>query len=143
MSSERSEFIYEVFKDFVDPSWRILEIGSGTGRHVNYLNERGYNVVGIDKLNGTAIEDVPETKYDVIYTMSTLFLIPPENDWVFEKIARMATKYIITVEGETSANNGLYGRNYKLVFEPFGFREVYAQDNVFNQYGVLRVLKHE
>lgn len=142
----RSEFLYEVFKDFIDPSLTVLEIGCGDGRNVDYLKKRGYNVVGIDKLHGTSIEEVEEKLYDVIFTMSTLFQIPPENAWVFEKIARMANKYIITIEGETThlkEGDNLFGRNYTDVFYPFGFREVMREKNVFNEFGVLRVLKNE
>jgi hypothetical protein len=73
--------------------------------------------------------------------MSTFFLIPPENNWVFEKIARMAQKYIITFEGETGDGYKLWGRNYTDVFKPFGFQELYYQTDIFNEYGVLRVLK--
>jgi hypothetical protein len=143
----RSKFLLEVFKDFVDPADTILEIGEGDGRNVKYLKKHGYlDVEGVDKLKGTPIEKIEPKSYDVIFTMSTLFLIPPENNWVFEKIAKMAKKYIITIEGEvTDYRRDLWGRNYKEVFQPFGFYEVLCQDkDVFNEYGVLRVLKrHE
>lgn len=139
----RSEFLLEVFKDFIDPSWSILEIGAGDFRNVDYLASHGYSFVdGIDKNNGELIETFePKEPYDVIFSMSCFFLIPPENNWVFEKIAKMAKKYIITIEGETTASNGVYGRNYTEVFKPFGFEEVLFQKDVFNQYGVLRILK--
>lgn len=137
---ERSEFISDLFNEWVDPEWSVLEIGMGTGRHVEHLKSKGYNVEGIDKEQGTAIEDVEPKEYDVIYTMSCLFLIPPENDWVFEKIAKMAKRYIITVEGETTATNGVFGRDYSRVFAPFGFIQVYHQE-VFNKYGHARILK--
>ena len=130
----------DVFRDWVDPVNSVLEIGCGDGRNVDYLNENGYLAVGIDKNLGTAIEDVPEDKYDVIYTMSCLFLIPPEKDWVFPKIARMARKYIITIEGEAGDGHKLWARDYAIMFP--GFEQVYYQNNVFNEYGVLRVLKN-
>jgi len=138
----RSEFLGEVFEVYIPYDWSILEIGAGDYRNINYLKEKGYtNIEGIDKKDGTAIEDVPEKQYDVIYTMSTLFLIPPENNWVFEKIANMAKKMIITVEGETTSSNGVFGRDYHEVFMPYGFKQIDHQENVFNKYGVLRVLK--
>jgi hypothetical protein len=141
---DRSEFLYSIVNQFADKSDSILEIGEGDGRNVEYLKDKGYNVIGIDKLNGTAIEDVPINEYDVVYTMSTLFLIPPENNWVFEKISKMAKKYIITIEGETTdTRRDVWGRNYTEIFEQFGFDEVYHLYNVFNEYGVLRILKRK
>jgi hypothetical protein len=137
----RSEFLFDVFTDLVDKEWSVLEIGQGDGRNVRFLNERGYHAEGIDKNDGNPIETFPEKEYDVIYSMATFFLIPPENNWVFEKIARMAKKFIITIEGETSADNGVWGRNYAEMFKPFGFEQIYQQTNVFNQYGVLRIMK--
>ena len=139
---KRSEFLVEVFKDYIDKDWSILEIGCGDGRNIKYLKEAGWkNVEGIDKLQGTSIEDIEPKEYDVIFTMSCLFLIPPESNWVFEKIAKMAKKYLITFEGETGIENKLWGRNYYEIFKPFGFEEIEYQAPVFNEYGVMRVLK--
>lgn len=139
----RSEYLLRLFQQHVKPEDRILEIGCGDNRNVNYLKENGYpHVEGIDKLQGTPIELVDPKEYDVIFTMSTLFLIPPENDWVFKKIAGMAKKTIITVEGETTDwTRDVYGRNYADVFRDFGFEQVAVESPVFNQYGVARVLK--
>lgn len=140
--SYRSEYLLDLIKAVAEPTETILEIGEGDGRNVNFLKEKGYpHVEGIDKLNGTPIELVEPKEYDVIYTMSTLFLIPPENEWVFEKIANMAKKYIITIEGEKTATNGVFGRDYSRVFAPFGYTQIYQEDRVFNKYGVARILK--
>lgn len=141
----RSDFLVEVFEDWIDKNDTVLEIGSGDGRNIRALKSSGYTyVVGIDKKDGAAIEDVDEKPYDTIFTMSTLFLIPPENEWVFKKIARMAKKYIVTIEGETTSDrHGVWGRDYSEVFCPLGFRELYVQRDVFNEYGVLRVLKKD
>ena len=140
---ERSKFIVDIFEKYVDKNDTILEIGHGDGRNLDFLVRAGYeNVDGIDKAHGTSIEDMKPKQYDVIFSASTFFLIPPDNNWVFEKIAKMAKKYIITVEGETtSTGNSVYGRNYTQVFKPYGFKEVYQQYDVFNIYGVLRVLE--
>jgi hypothetical protein len=137
----RSEYLLELLNIYVEKDDSILEIGSGDGRNVEFLKANGYtNVTGIDKKSGTPIEAVPRDHYDVIFTMSTLFLIPPENDWVFEKIAGMARKWIITIEGETSAGP-LVGRDYSEVFAPFGFYEKHKEEAVFNEFGVCRILK--
>lgn len=142
----RSEYLLGLFTQFVEPDWSILEIGSGDDRNVSYLQANGFpNVEGIDKLKGTAIEDIEPKEYDVIFTMSTLFLVPPENNWVFEKIAKMAKRFIVTIEGESTYNaHHVIGRNYTEVFRPFGFIEVAKEEEVFNKYGITRILKrHE
>ena len=136
----RSGFLVDVFEEYVPKTATILEIGCGDGRNMKWLKAMGWKkVTGIDKLLGTAIEDVKPKVYDVVYTMSTLFLLP---DNMMEKVASMAKNTIITIEGETTdSSRNLIGRDYSKVFAPYGFSEVEHQDNVFNQYGVLRVMK--
>lgn len=135
----RSEYLLKVIQKYANKNSTILEIGCGDGRNVEFLKKHGYNVEGIDKKLGTAIEDVPEKEYDIVFTMSTLFLI--KDTKVFPKIARMARNYIITIEGETSVNDELVGRDYSAVFIKHGFNQVESETNVFNVYGVMRVLK--
>jgi hypothetical protein len=154
---ERSNFLIEVFKKHnILKDATVLEIGCGDRRNVRALQNAGWkNVDGIDKLEGTAIEDVPEKQYDVVFSMSCLFLIPPrevtkvdgfllmkENEEVWEKIARMSKEWLITVEGETSKDSiGVFGRDYSQIFGPLGFDQIKHQTDVFNKYGVLRVFK--
>jgi len=141
-SPERRGFVQQVFETFVDKDYSILEIGAGDNFNIDRLKSCGYNIEGIDKKDGTAIEDIEPKQYDVIFTASTLFLIPPENDWVFEKIAGMAKKMIITIEGETTdLSRDVFGRDYSKIFTPFGFIQTHWEDNIFNRYGVLRILK--
>jgi hypothetical protein len=138
----RSLFLVDVFEKYIPKDWSVLEVGCGDNRNIKHLKQAAWkHVTGIDKIYGSSIETVPEKHYDVIYTMSCLFLIPKENEWVFEKIARMADKYIITIEGETTTPPTLIGRDYTEIFKKFGFEEVEKQINVFNSTGVLRVLK--
>jgi hypothetical protein len=139
----RSKFLVEVFGDYVQKDDSILEIGSGDGRNLRFLKKAGYyDVSGCDTIHGSPFELVKERPYDVIYTMSTFFLFPKGSDWLFEKAARMAQKYIITIEGETTdLSRNLIGRDYNRIFSKLGFVQVEHQTDVFNQYGVLRVFK--
>ena len=137
----RSQLLVEVFEKYIPKDCSILEVGFGDGRNLHALRMAGYNSVeGIDKANGMSLEEVSPTPYDVIFSMSTLFLIPEANDFVFEKMANMAQKWIITIEGETTKGH-VIGRDYYTIFTNLGFEQVYAQAEVFNKFGVLRVFK--
>lgn len=137
---DRSKFLIEVFERHEIPrNASILEIGCGDGRNLIALGTAGWMAgTGIDKEHGSSIEDFPEQEFDVVFTMSCLFLIqePP-----YEKIANMAKKYLITIEGETSKGNGVIGRDYGEIFTKLGFEQVEHQEEVFNKFGVLRVFK--
>ena len=139
---ERTKKITELITKYCNKSDKILEIGCGNGRHVKHLCEIGYNVTGLDKNNADIASDIYEydwTEWDVIYTMSCLFLL--REYCIFEDIAKHC-KMIITVEGESSKGE-VIGRDYEEVFKPFGFKQLYMEENVFNKYGVARVLKYE
>lgn len=139
--NERSEILVEIFNDYVHKDDTILEIGCGDARNIGYLKRAGYeNAKGIDKIYGTEIERIPEEPIDVLFTMSTLFLLPKTSEWVFEKMARMAQKWIITLEGEVT-KGAVIGRDYNSIFSRLGFVQVEHQHPIFNQYGHLRVFK--
>lgn len=137
----RSEFLLTVVDKYAKKTDDVMEIGCGDGRNVSYLQQHGYRVLGIDKELGTSIEEFPEREYDVVFTMSCLFLLPEESEWVFEKIARMTKKYLITIEGETTKGNGVIGRDYGDIFTKLGMTQIEHQMDVFNKYGVMRVFK--
>ena len=137
---ERSKFLLKVIKRYATLDDTTLEIGCGDYRNVNYLKEHGYNVEGIDKIYGTSIQEFAPKEYDIIFTMSTLFLI--NDDSIFPKIANMAKKFIITIEGETTKEgNGVIGRDYNEIFSKLGFTQVESEKEVFNIFGVMRVFK--
>ena len=126
----------------------ILEIGCGTGRNLVALKKAGYKKVsGIEISEKTVgigrdhfpmyknipveigpaeqlIDDVPET--DVIYTVGLLMHIPPEHEGLFAKIAERARKVIMVIEGESlrATSEHAWNREYRSIFEAFGWREV-------------------
>lgn len=143
---DRSKYLLEVFeKHQIPKDASILEIGAGDWRNIDALRRAGYkNAIGIDKepqaevIPPMAIEDMPSREFDVIFTMSCLFLIPEPP---YEKIAQMAKKYLITIEGETTKGNGVIGRDYGEIFTKLGFEQIEHQEEVFNKFGVMRVFK--
>ncbi len=130
-----------MFERHIPKDYSILEIGHGDGRNLHYLRQAGYDhVEGIDKANGMSVEEVSPIPYDVVFSMSTLFLIPEGNEWVFEKIASMAQKYIVTIEGETTKGH-VIGRDYYTIFTNLGFEQIESEAEVFNKFGIMRVFK--
>jgi len=172
--NEVSETLGEVFTHYVGDDAAILEVGCGSGRHLAYLLENGYeNLTGIDinddafdvmadrypelAATGTfhtgAIEDVvptlPEGAFDVVYSVETLQHVHPEDEWVFEALARVTSDLLITAENEgNSPDRGrgskavsyvdnefpLYHRDWKAVFTDLGLaqliREPTARDTI-------------
>ncbi|AOW79630.1 hypothetical protein HTSR_0430 [Halodesulfurarchaeum formicicum] len=142
------------------PDPAILEVGSSAGRHLAGLLEAGYTDLTGVELNpeakpvmeetypelasqGTfhfeAIESVVsefvDDAFDVVYSVETLQHVHPDDDWVFEALARIAGDLIVTVENEGSAEEGesvnyindefpLYYRDWGAIFTAFGFEQV-------------------
>ncbi|UFJ42541.1 class I SAM-dependent methyltransferase [Brevibacillus humidisoli] len=152
---ERSRFLHQYIKKYVtDPNASILEPGCNVGRNLNYLYQAGYkdltgieiseNAVNLLKetypdlareaaIYNAPIEDVIATfktnQFDMVYAMAVLEHIHPDSDWIFAEMARIAKSYIITIEAESSVTERHFPRNYKLVFEPFGFQQIEEETN--------------
>jgi SAM-dependent methyltransferase len=162
--NEVSETLVNVLDHYVSDDARIIELGCGSGRHLAHLQSSGYgNLTGIDinadsfevmadhypRLadSGTfhtgALEDiVPEFEddaFDVVYSVETLQHIHPDDEWVFEEIARIAGDLLVIAENEgNSPERGradtdvsyveddfpLYHRNWKRVFSELGFAQL-------------------
>jgi len=123
--NEVSETLASVLSHYADDDAAILELGCGSGRHLEHLRERGYgNLAGID-INDTAFEvmaetyprlaetgsfttgaledvlpGVPDDEYDVVYAVETLQHIHPDEAWVFEAVARITDDLLVTAENE-------------------------------------------
>jgi SAM-dependent methyltransferase len=123
--NEVSETLCDVLGHYVTTDANILELGCGSGRHLDALREQGYtNLTGID-INETAfdvmadhypevaktgtfyagpIEDhltgFEDDAFDVVYSVETLQHIHPDDEWVFEEISRVTADLCITAENE-------------------------------------------
>ncbi len=120
-----SETLATVLSHYAHDDAAILEVGCGSGRHLEYLRNVGYeNFTGIDindesfdvmaeqypeleetgTFHASALEDIlPELStdaFDVVYSVETLQHIHPEDKWVFEELARVSADLLITAENE-------------------------------------------
>lgn len=128
---EASERVEAAIAERVPTSASILELGCSSGRHLAYLDERGYeNLAGIeineDALDVMAAEypglarrgeffadsiesvigSIDDDRYDVVFTVQTLQHIHPDAEWIFDSIRRIANRLIVTVEIEGTDVDG-------------------------------------
>ena len=123
--NEVSETLQDVLGHYVTDDAAILEVGCGSGRHLEGLRRAGYgNLTGIDinpesfdvlreqyprlaetgQFHTGAIEELvgefEDGAFDVVYTVETLQHIHPEDTWVFEELVRITGDLLITAENE-------------------------------------------
>lgn len=63
-------------------------------------------------------------KYDVLFSCAVMQHINPNMNNIFEGLASIAKNYIICVESENQCNAVHYPRNYRRIFEKYGFRQI-------------------
>ena len=93
----------------------IFEIGCNVGRNLSHLEDAGYNQLSGVDVNPRALDLVkiecclmlgaiekvlPQIvqPYGLVFTMAVLQHIPPENDEVFNHIARLGKYNLLTIE---------------------------------------------
>lgn len=47
--AQEADFIHQLLKTHAPKAQHLLELGSGTGRHAEYLADRGYQVTGVER----------------------------------------------------------------------------------------------
>jgi len=62
--------------------------------------------------------------FDVVFTMAVLMHIHPKSEMIFSEMSRITNKYLVTMEVEKGVARRNYERNYKLVFEKLGMKEI-------------------
>lgn len=175
-----SETLVDVLSHYAHEDASILELGCGSGRHLNYIRERGYsNLSGID-INDESFEvmadhfpalaesgefetisletflpECEDDAFDVVYSVETLQHIHPDDEWVFEEVARVTDDLLITAENEgNSPERGrgefdvsyvddefpLYHRNWKQVFSEIGLAQLLCEPTNRDTIRVFRCL---
>ncbi|MFC4359560.1 class I SAM-dependent methyltransferase [Halobium salinum] len=162
--NEVSETLASVLDFYADDDAAVLELGCGSGRHLAHLREQGFeNLAGVDindeafevmadhypvlaeagTFHTGALEDLlPEfddDAFDVVYSVETLQHIHPDDEWVFEEVARVAGDLLVTAENEGNGPQRgradatvsyvegefpLYHRNWKEIFSSYGFAQL-------------------
>ncbi len=163
--NEVSETIARVLGHYATEDARILEVGCGSGRHLEFLLDNGFrNLTGIDindesfevmdeyypnlaetgAFRTGAIEDVlPEyddNAFDVVYSVEILQHIHPDDEWVFGELVRVTDDLLITAENEgNSPNRGRGDATVSYVDEEF---PLYHRDwkQVFTDLGLAQLL---
>lgn len=137
--------IESAFK-YMNKDWSILELGCNTGKTLAYLKENGFHkVMGVEinkkaiqlgrerfpllqdvEIINAPIENVIKdiNRFDVIYSSGVYMHIPYEFDWVFEEISNHARKMIFTSEDEVQTTFERFARNYKDMFEGWGWKQI-------------------
>ena len=162
-----TDSLVSVVEFYLDGDASVLEVGCGSGRHLERLREAGFDdLTGLDindesfdvmaeaypdlatvgTFHAGAIEDlVPEfddDAFDAVYSVETLQHIHPDDAWVFEELVRVAGDLLVTVENEgNGAERGREGAEVSYVNDEF---PLYHRDwkAVFSALGGVQVV-HE
>ncbi|MDP3787110.1 MAG: class I SAM-dependent methyltransferase [Candidatus Omnitrophota bacterium] len=146
---ERSIFLLNLAKRYIEEGQKVLEIGCNVGRNLNELFLSGfYDLSGVEisknavemmrkaypdmagkiKIyNGAVesfIEDFKDNSFDLVFTMAVLEHIPTESEFIFSHMARIAKKNLITIEDERGLSWRHFPRNYKKIFEKLGLKQI-------------------
>jgi SAM-dependent methyltransferase len=120
-----SEAIGELLEQHLDHESPILEVGCSSGRHLAYLQEKGFEELAGVELNAEAIAVMERTYPDLaaagtvyvdaienvlaefaddhfgaVYSVETLQHVHPDSEWVFGELARITDRLLVTVENE-------------------------------------------
>jgi SAM-dependent methyltransferase len=123
--NEVSETLADVLDYYASEDAAVLEVGCGSGRHLDHLRASGFgNLAGLDindesfavmaerypdlAATGTfhvgALEELlPEFEddaFDVVYSVETLQHVHPDDAWVFEELLRVTDDLLVTAENE-------------------------------------------
>lgn len=162
-----SEALVSVLTHHVDETAAILEVGCGSGRHLEHLRDNGFkNLTGLDINNesfevmaehyptmaengtfhtGGAEALVPEFDdgaFDVVYSVETLQHIHPDDEWVFDEFTRITTDLLVTAENEGDGPER--GRETTAVSYVDDDFPLYHRNwkQIFSERGFVQLLRH-
>lgn len=147
------DYLAHFLGDYVAPDHAILELGSNCGVNLECLRQHGFhNLHGVE-ISPAAIElmegafpelsrivhisqgsfeqVVPKLStghYPLVFTLDVAMHIHPESHDIFNHIGRLSGGYVCSIEAEVNNCCYVFARNYRRVYEPFGFREIKRED---------------
>lgn len=152
-NQERGQYFLEKLEKLnLSKNNPILELGPNSGFILSFLYINGFhNLTGIEinpdaiktmkeyfsnvYENCTIINDslenalpqIPDGSFVLVYSMGAIMHVPAESNFIFEHIARISKKYIISVEGENMLSSRHYPRDYKKIYENLGFKQIFFE----------------
>ncbi|TKX55845.1 class I SAM-dependent methyltransferase [Halorubrum sp. SP3] len=161
--NETSAVIRESLDEFLDRDAAILELGCGSGRHLEHLADHGFeDLSGVD-INAEAFDTMRETypdlaadgtfycapvedlvgefddgQFDAVYSVETLQHLHPDVEWVFEEIARITDDVLVTgeIEGPVRGSSSEPDVNYVDGDTPLYYRD---WSRIFTSLGLVEV----
>lgn len=161
-----SETLGNVLAHYAEQTAPILEVGCGSGRHLEHLRRQGFeNLTGIDinenafdvmaehyprlaetgTFHAGSIEDVvpsiADGAFDVVYSVETLQHVHPDAEWVFEDLVRISADFLVTAENEGNGpDRGSESGDVNYVEDEF---PLYYRDwkSVFTNLGAVQLLE--
>lgn len=149
----RADYIYQLISGLkLNRDEPILELGTNSGFVLSYIYEKGYTALSGIEINSEAVNlfknafpkafaeskiinnnlenvlpNMQDNTFSLVYSMGVLMHVHPSSNFIFKHIARISSKYIITMEGETMVTPRHYPRDYKKIFEGLGFKEIFFE----------------
>jgi 2-polyprenyl-3-methyl-5-hydroxy-6-metoxy-1,4-benzoquinol methylase len=150
--SARSQWLVELARKHLGGDAhdaKVLEIGCNIGRNLEHFHRAGFRNLSAIEINEDAVkllrEHFPEmgrtaqihvspveeiiktfgdNEFDLVYSMAVLEHVHTESEWVFAEIARVAKRFVITIEDERDFSDRHFPRNYGKIFTALGLTQV-------------------
>lgn len=156
--SQRSRWLVELAQRHLGAGAqdaKLLEVGCNIGRNLEHFHQADFRNLSAIEINEGAVkllrEHFPEmgaaarihvgpveeviktfgdNEFDVVYSMAVLEHIHTESEWVFAEMARIARRFVITIEDERDFSERHFPRNYGRIFTALGLTQIEASECV-------------
>lgn len=147
------DFLHDFWSPEVQPTDRILELGTNAGANLAHLSRLGYRRLAGVEINPHALQQLRDSfpdlaeqadliegsfeavlptladdSADVVFTMAVLLHVHPASNAVLDHMARIAHRHVCVIESESVTLPYIYARDYGRVFAVRGWREIKRVD---------------